>query len=92
MKIFIQVLEYDLQSVTSNSPHTPIIIIDGVPPLKPKKDWDDLDKKIAQLNIKTMNILYYTFEVICEGTNQVKNFKINLYVYKYELLKMKLIS
>ena len=64
---------------------------------------------MAQLNAKTMNVLYCTLyanefnhistcistkkiwdrlEVTHEGTNQVKESKINMLVHKYELFKM----
>ena len=52
MHIFIQAFDYDLWSVIINGPHTPIIIIDGKVVPKLKKDWDDLNKKLAQFNAK----------------------------------------
>ena len=65
-------------------------------------------KKMAQLNAKAINVLYYVLrvnefnristcfsikeiwdrlEVTYEGTNQVKESKISMLVYKYELFK-----
>ena len=58
MCIFIQALDYDIWSVIINRPHTPTIIVDGIGKPKPKKDWDEMDKKLVQLNAKAMNVLY----------------------------------
>ena len=58
MKIFIQALDYNMWSIIVNGPYTPTRIIDGVESTKPEKEWDEVDKKIAQLNAKAMNILY----------------------------------
>ena len=76
---------------------------------KPEKEWDEVDKKLAQLNAKAMNVLYCVLdanefnristcasakeiwdrlEVTHEGTNQVKESKINMLVHKYELFKI----
>ena len=109
MCIFIQALDYDLWSVIINGPHTPTVIINGIPTPKQEKDWDDSDKKLVQLNAKAMNVLYCALdanefnwistcssvkkiwdrlEVIHEGTNQVKESKINMLVHNYELFKM----
>ena len=30
---------------------------------KPEKDWDEYDKKIAQLNIKAINVFYCSLDV-----------------------------
>ena len=109
MKIFIQILDYDMWSIIVNGPHTPTKIIDGVESTKLEKEWDEVDKKMAQLNAKAMNVLYCALdanefnristcmsakkiwdrlEVTHEGTNQVKEFKINMLVHKYEFFKM----
>lgn len=109
MKIFIQALDYNIWSVIINSPYMPTISIDGMPSPKPKKHWDEHDKRMVQLNAKVMNILYYLLDankfnhistytstkelwdrlkVIHDGINQVKEFKINIFVYKYELFKI----
>ena len=58
MKIFIQALEYDMWSIIVNESYTPTKIIDGVKSTKSKKEWDEVDKKMTQLNAKAMNILY----------------------------------
>ena len=109
MKIFIQALDYDMWSIIVNGPHTPTKIIDGEESSKLEKDWDEVDKKMAQLNAKAMNVLYCALdanefnristcssakeiwdrlEVTHEGTNQVKETKINMLVHKYELFKI----
>ena len=109
MKIFIQALDYDMWSIIVNGPHTPTKIIDGEESTKPEKEWDEVDKKLAQLNAKAMNVLYCALdasefnristcasakeiwdrlEVTHEGTNQVKESKINMLVHKYELFKI----
>ena len=44
-------------------PHTSTIIVDSVSISKSEKDWDEYDKKQAQLNAKVMNILYCTLDV-----------------------------
>ena len=46
-----------------NGLHTPIITIDGVSIFNLEKDWDEYDKKQAQLNAKAMNVLYYTLDI-----------------------------
>ena len=61
--IFIQALTYDLWSVIINGPHTPTITIDGKVVPKSKKDQDDIDKKMTQLNTKAMNVLYCSLDI-----------------------------
>ena len=63
MRVFIQVLDYDMWSIIVNGPHTPTKLIDGVSLPKLEGEWDEFDKKIAQLNTKAMNFLYYTLDV-----------------------------
>ena len=58
MKIFIQALDYDMWSIIVNGPHKPIKIIDGVESTKLEREWDEVDKKMTQVNAKAMNILY----------------------------------
>ena len=58
MKIFIQALDYDMWSIIVNRPHTTTKIIDGVESIKPEKEWDEVDKKMAQLNAKAIDVLY----------------------------------
>ena len=109
MKIFIQALDYDLWSIIVNGPHTPTTRQNGMEIPKPEMEWDEHDRKLAQLNAKAMNVLYYSLdanefnrisvcisakkiwdrlEVTHEGTNQVKESKINMLVHKYKLFKM----
>ena len=38
-------------------------IIDGEESTKPEKEWDEVDKKLAQLNAKAMNVLYCALDV-----------------------------
>ena len=45
-----------------NGPYTPTKIIDGVESIKPEREWDEVDKKMAPLNAKAMNILYYALD------------------------------
>ena len=58
MCIFIQALDYNIWSVIINEPYTPTVIVDGTKKPKSEKAWDEQDKKLAQLNVKIMNILY----------------------------------
>ena len=51
-----------MQSVIVNRPHTSTKLIDGVSLPKLEGEWDEFDKKIAQLNAKAMNILYYALD------------------------------
>ena len=62
MRIFLQALDYDLWSVLVNGPHISTKLIDGVSLLKLEGEWDEIDKKIVQLNAKVMNILYCTLD------------------------------
>ena len=58
MRIFIQVLDYDIWSIIVNGSHTLTKLIDSLSLSKSKGEWDEFDKKIIQLNAKAMNILY----------------------------------
>ena len=62
MKIFIQVLDYDMWSIIVNRPYTPTKIINDVESTKSERKWDEINKKIAQFNAKAMNILYYALD------------------------------
>ena len=46
-----------------NGPHIPTHSINNLVTLKPKNEWDDNDRRMAQLNAKAINILYYTLSV-----------------------------
>ena len=62
MRIYIQVLDYQLWRVVIKGPHTPIIKVDDNDVPKSEKNWDELDIKLIELNAKAMNILYYTLD------------------------------
>ena len=62
MHIFVQALDYDMWSIITSGPHCPTKTIDGISILKPKREWNDQDKKSAQLNAKAMNVLYYVLD------------------------------
>ena len=62
MKIFIQAVDYDLWSIIVNDPHVPTHTINNLVALKPEKDWDEIDKKLVQLNAKAMNVLYCSLD------------------------------
>ena len=61
MKIFIQASDYNMWSVIINGPHNPTHIINNAVILKPETDWNDHDRRMAQLNEKAINVLYYAF-------------------------------
>ena len=63
MKIFIQASYYNLWSVIVNGLHIPTHTINNLVTLKPEIDWDEHDKRIAQLNTKAINVLYYALDV-----------------------------
>ena len=94
----------------TNGPYVPSKIVNNVSIPKLDSEWDENDERLAQLNAKAMNLLYYALsisefnqisictlakkiwdrlEVIHEGTNQVKEIKINMLVHKYELFQIK---
>ena len=58
MKIFIQATDYNIWITIVNGPHISTHIINDIVTLKYERDWDDNDKKMAQLNAKAMNVLY----------------------------------
>ena len=62
MRIFIPVLDYDMWSIIINGLHTPTKLIDGMSLPKLEGEWNEFDKKIAQLNAKVMNVLYYALD------------------------------
>ena len=45
-------------SIITSSPYCPTKTIDGISILKPEREWNDQDKKSAQLNAKVMNMLH----------------------------------
>ena len=58
MRIFIQAQDYDVWSIIINGPYTPSIYVDNIAISKLEKDWDDNDRRKAQLNAKAMNVFY----------------------------------
>ena len=64
MHIFVQALDYDMWSIITSDPYYPIKTIDGIFIPKPENEWNDQDKKLAQLNAKAMNILYCALDPI----------------------------
>ena len=62
IKIFIQILDYDMWSIIVNGSHIPTKLIDGMSLPKPEGEWNEFNKKMAQLNAKAMNILYCALE------------------------------
>ena len=47
MKIFVQALDYNMQSIIVNGPYIPTHTMNNIVTLKPKIDWDKHDKKMA---------------------------------------------
>ena len=62
MHIFIQATDYEMQSIITTGPYCPTKTIDGISTLKPEREWNEQDKKLAQLNAKAMNVLYYALD------------------------------
>ena len=108
MRIFIQVLDYNLWSIIMNGPHILTHTLNNLVMLKHECEWDDNDRRMAQLNAKAINILYCALsinefnrvsfcssakeiwdrlEVTHEGTNQVKETKINILIHNMNSLK-----
>ena len=52
-----------MQNIIVNGPHIPTHTINNIVTLKSKLDQDENDKKMAQLNAKAINILYYALDV-----------------------------
>ena len=46
-----------------NGPHILTHTLNNLLTLKPKCEWDDNDRKIAQLNAKAINVLYYALSM-----------------------------
>ena len=62
MHIFIQALDYDMWSIITSGPYYSIKIVDDIAICKPKNEWNDQDKKSAQLNAKAINVLHYALD------------------------------
>ena len=63
MKIFIQTSDYNLWNTIVNGPHIPIHTLNNLVILKPESDWDENDRRMAQLNAKAINALYCALSV-----------------------------
>ena len=58
MRIFIQASDYNLWNIIVNGPHIPTHTSNNLVTLKPECEWDDNDRRMAQLNAKAINVLY----------------------------------
>ena len=63
MSIFVQATDYEIWSIITTGPHCPTKIIDGISTLKPEREWNEQDWKLAQLNAKAMNVLYCVLDI-----------------------------
>ena len=63
MKIFIQASDYNLWSIIVNGSRIPTHSINNLVTLKPENEWDDNDRRMAQLNAKAINVLYCVLSV-----------------------------
>ena len=63
MHIFVQAIDYEMWSIITTSPHYHTKIIDGLSTLKPEREWNEQDKKLGQLNAKSMNVLYCALDI-----------------------------
>ncbi|GAV87664.1 UBN2 domain-containing protein, partial [Cephalotus follicularis] len=89
MTIFIQSLDYQLWNIITNALEIPSKIVDGQRVLKMNNEFNDHDYKLLQLNAKAKNFLCIkSLMVTYDGTNQVKDTKINRLVHDYELFTM----
>ena len=46
-----------------NGPHIPTQSLNNLVTLKPKIEWDNNDRRMAQLNAKAINVLYCALSV-----------------------------
>ena len=46
-----------------NGPHIPTHSLNNLVTLKLECEWDDNDRRMAQLNAKAINVLYYALSV-----------------------------
>ncbi|KAG5235371.1 zf-CCHC domain-containing protein [Salix suchowensis] len=90
MKIYLQSIDFDLWLSIENGPHRPTKTENGIEIPKSMIEYTDLDKRLLSMDAKAMNTLYYALnrKVTHEGTNQVKESKIDMLVHQYELFKM----
>ncbi|KAJ6970034.1 hypothetical protein NC653_034565 [Populus alba x Populus x berolinensis] len=90
MILYIQSIDYNLWLSIENGPHKPTKNENDITICKPRSEYTDSDKKLFSIDVKTMNNLYciLSIKVTHKGTNQVKESKIDICVYQYELFKM----
>ena len=62
IKIFIQAFDYKMWDIIVSGPHTSTKIINNVPILKAESEQVKNDERMAQLNAKAMNLLYYALD------------------------------
>ena len=58
IRVYFQVIDFDLQHIMTNGPHTPTVLANGVQTPKPINDYSEDDKKLASMNAKAINIFY----------------------------------
>ena len=63
MRIFIQTSDYNLWSIIMNNSHIPTHTLNNLVTLKPECEWDNNDRRMAQLNAKAINVLYCALSV-----------------------------
>ena len=80
MRIFIQASDYNLWNIIVNGPHIPTHSLNNIVTLKIKNYWDENDRRMAQLNAKNSNALYYALSVsefnrisFCTSTKEIQN-------------------
>ncbi|GAV89327.1 UBN2 domain-containing protein, partial [Cephalotus follicularis] len=78
-----------------NGPEIPTKLVNGQIVLKLNNEYNDHDFKLLQLNAKAKHVIFCALShmwdrlmVTYEGTNQVKDTKINRLVHDYELFTM----
>ncbi|GAV89848.1 UBN2 domain-containing protein [Cephalotus follicularis] len=91
MTIFIQSFGYQLWNIITNGPEIPTKLVDGQRILNMNNEFTDHEYKLLQLNAKAKHFIFSNVDrimVTYEGTNQVKDTKINRLVHDYELFTM----
>ena len=63
MRIFIQISDFSLWNTIVNGPHISIHTLNNLVILKLENDWDENDRRMAQLNAKAINALYYALTI-----------------------------
>ena len=62
MTIYVQAIDFQLWRVITRGPHIPIKKVDSIDIPKNEEEWDEHDMKMAEINVKAMNLLYYTLD------------------------------